>query len=108
MTTRWIGISAALLMVLSVAPVIADQTLAKDSGCLECHGPERVTKNPTFEEIAAKYRSDPGARTALIETVKHGGKGNWTALTGGVPMPPYSPRLSDAQIAQLVDWVLGH
>ncbi|MDH5694727.1 MAG: cytochrome C, partial [Gammaproteobacteria bacterium] len=43
----------------------------------------------------------------LIEKVKKGGKGNWTQVTGGVPMPPYSPRVSDGDIETLVDFVLS-
>jgi cytochrome c len=43
----------------------------------------------------------------LIETVKNGGKGHWTEVTGGVPMPPFSPRLTDAEITRLVDWILS-
>jgi cytochrome c len=39
--------------------------------------------------------------------VKKGGKGNWTKVTGGAPMPPYSPRVSDANIEKLVDFILG-
>lgn len=46
------------------------------------------------------------ARDALIQTVTHGGKGNWTAVSHGVPMPPFSKRLSDAEIRRLIDWVL--
>jgi hypothetical protein len=36
-----------------------------------------------------------------------GGKGNWTDVTGGIPMPPYSPRVSDEDIAGLVDFILS-
>jgi len=43
----------------------------------------------------------------LINKVKRGGKGNWLQVTGGVPMPPYSPRVSDANIESLVDFVLS-
>jgi cytochrome c551/c552 len=46
------------------------------------------------------------ARDALVEKVKKGGKGNWTAVSHGVPMPPFSGRLTDAEIRSLVDWVL--
>ena len=46
------------------------------------------------------------ARENLIETVKNGGKGNWSALSRGVPMPPFGGRLSDDQIERLVAWVL--
>jgi cytochrome c len=46
-------------------------------------------------------------KDVLNQKVHKGGKGNWTAVTHGVPMPPYSPRVSDADIAKLVDFVLG-
>src|SRR5574341_1268358 len=91
---------------ISVTPG-TDEALAQSSGCLECHGVDQKIIGPSFHDIAARYRGDAGARNALVEIVKHGGKGNWTDLTGGVPMPPYSPTLSDAESEQLVDWVLG-
>lgn len=83
------------------------EVLAQKSGCLECHGIDQKIIGPAFRDIAAKYQGDKLAREALIQTVKNGGKGNWTEVTGGVLMPPYSPRLSAAEIEQLVDWVLG-
>ena len=45
-------------------------------------------------------------RKDLIEKIKNGSKGNWTHLTRGVPMPPFSKRLTDEQIAILVDWII--
>jgi cytochrome c len=67
---------------------------------------EKVT-GPAYREVAARYRGEEGAKKALVEKVKLGGKGNWTEVTKGVPMPPHSPRLSDEEIEILVDWVLG-
>lgn len=46
-------------------------------------------------------------RDVLVETVKRGGKGNWTSISKGAPMPGFSGRLSDAEIGQIVDWLLG-
>jgi cytochrome c551/c552 len=62
---------------------------------------------PAFHAIAARYKGDPRARETLIQKVRNGGKGNWTDITGGVPMPPHSALLSDAEIRSLVDWVLS-
>jgi mono/diheme cytochrome c family protein len=45
-------------------------------------------------------------RERLIQTVKHGGKGRWTEVSKHVPMPPFSAQLTDAQIGDLVDWIL--
>ncbi len=97
----------ALASAVIAAPAMADLELAKKSGCLACHSVETKIVGPAWKDVAAKYKSDAGARTALIATVKTGGKGNWTAVTGGVPMPPYSPRVADADIEKLVDFILA-
>ncbi|MBI2779620.1 MAG: c-type cytochrome [Gammaproteobacteria bacterium] len=81
--------------------------LAKASGCLACHSVEKKVVGPAWQDVANKYKGDAGAKAALIAKVKAGGKGNWTAVTGGVPMPPYSPRVADADIEKLVTFVLG-
>jgi len=99
--------SAVLVSAFAAAPAMADLELAKKSGCLACHSVEAKVVGPAWKDVAAKYKGDAGARDALIKKVKTGGKGNWTAVTGGVPMPPYSPRVSDADIETLVDFVLG-
>ncbi|NOY62482.1 MAG: c-type cytochrome [Gammaproteobacteria bacterium] len=85
----------------------ANLDLAKKSGCLACHSVEAKVVGPAWKDVAAKYKGDDGAKAALIAKVKAGGKGNWTDVTGGVPMPPYSPRVSDADIETLVDFVLA-
>ena len=83
------------------------EALAQRSGCRECHSVDKKIVGPAFQGVAAKYKQDAGARVALIKKIKTGGKGNWIELTGGVPMPPHAGLLSDGEIAQLVDWVLG-
>jgi cytochrome c len=98
-----LGISA---MALS-GTAMADLALAKKSGCLACHSVEKKIVGPAWKDVAAKYKGDAGARDALIAKVKKGGKGNWTAVTGGAPMPPYSPRVSDENIGKLVDFILS-
>lgn len=81
--------------------------LAKKSGCLACHSIEKKIVGPAWQDVAARYTDDQQAREKLISKVSKGGKGNWTEVTGGTPMPPYSPRVTDADIAQLVDFVLS-
>lgn len=100
------------LMVFGVAALAmagsahADLDLAKKSGCLACHAVDNKVVGPAWKDVAAKYKGQAGAKATLIDKVKKGGKGNWTQVTGGVPMPPYSPRVSDADIEKLVDFVL--
>jgi len=81
--------------------------LAKKSGCLACHAVDKKVIGPAFKDVAQKYKGDAGAKANLVEKVKKGGKGNWTEVTGGVAMPPYSPRVADQDIEALVDYVLG-
>ncbi|MBI2778999.1 MAG: c-type cytochrome [Gammaproteobacteria bacterium] len=107
MRARLLGVSAAAVMLLGAGQASADLELAKASGCLACHSVEKKVVGPAWKDVAAKYKGNAGAKAELVAKVKAGGKGNWTAVTGGVPMPPYSPRVSDANIEKLVDFVLG-
>ena len=86
---------------------LAPEPLAKKTGCLRCHSIDKKIVGPAYHDIAARYKDQAEARNALFETIKNGGKGNWTKDTGGVPMPPHSARLSDADIRRLVDWILS-
>jgi len=81
--------------------------LAKKSGCLACHAIDKKVVGPAWKDVAARYKGQDGSRDALIAKVKKGGKGNWTEVTKGVPMPPYSPRVKDQDIEKLVDFVLS-
>jgi cytochrome c len=109
MKTRVLVAGASIIGALMLSPVQASEglDLAKKSGCLACHSVEKKVVGPAWKDVAAKYKGDGAARSALIAKVKTGGKGNWTEVTGGVPMPPYSPRVADADIETLVDFVLS-
>ena len=101
--------STTLVLVSALAfssAALADLELAKKSGCLACHAVDKKVVGPSWNDVSTKYKGDDGARAALIEVVRKGGKGNWTSVTGGVPMPPYSPRVADADIETLVDFII--
>lgn len=93
--------------ILQAGQAAADEALASRAGCLQCHSVDRKVVGPAFRDVATRYRNDARAREKLREKVKKGGKGNWIEVTGGVPMPPHSALLSDAEVRQLVDWVLS-
>lgn len=88
------------------------ETLAKESNCFECHKNSdndiRKVVGPTFYDIAMKYKNDSLANITLFKTIKNGGRGNWGKISRGISMPPHSGRLSDAEIRNLVVWVLDH
>ena len=81
--------------------------LAKQSGCMACHSVEKKVVGPAWKDVSIRYKNDAKAKAMLIAKVKAGGKGNWTEVTGGMAMPPYSPRVSDENIEILVDFVLS-
>ena len=81
--------------------------LAGKSGCLACHKIESKLVGPAWRDVSKRYKGDPGAKARLVAKVKAGGKGNWTEVTGGVSMPPYSPRVSDENIEKLVTFILS-
>jgi cytochrome c len=107
MKSKILAISAAAAILVISSQAQADLDLAKKSGCLACHSVEKKVVGPAWKDVSAKYKGDAGAKAVLIAKIKKGGKGNWTKVTGGAPMPPYSPRVKDADIEKMVDFVLG-
>jgi len=106
MKAKWLIVPAAAAALLISGQATADLALAKKSGCLACHGVDKKIVGPSWKDVAAKYKGDDGAKDRMIAKVKKGGKGNWTKVTGGAPMPPYSPRVSDENIEKLVDFIM--
>jgi len=95
--------SAGLLSNTAAADELA---LAKKSGCLACHAIDKKIVGPAWKDVATRYKGKD-AKADMIKKVKAGGKGSWTEVTRGVPMPPYSPRVSDENIEKLVDFILA-
>ena len=81
----------------------AGKALAKQSGCFACHNIEQKRVGPSWNDVAKKYKGDAGARDNLIKWTHTGGTGRWQMGT----MPAYSPRVPDADIEKLADFVLS-
>jgi len=108
MKAKMISLSAAAILALGVSQAQATDMppLAKKSGCTACHAIDKKVVGPAWADVAKRYKGKD-ATAELVEKVKKGGKGNWTEVTKGVPMPPYSPRVADADIQELVGFILG-
>ncbi|HDR8858575.1 TPA: c-type cytochrome [Burkholderia territorii] len=76
--------------------------VARGNACMGCHAVDRKLVGPSFKDIAARYKSDPQAVAKLSKKVKDGGSGVW----GAIPMPAH-PRMSDADLRSVVEWVLA-
>ncbi len=77
-------------------------TIANQNACMGCHAVDNKLVGPAFKDVATKYKSDAGAQAKLVKKVREGGMGNW----GQIPMPA-NPKVSDADLKTVIDWVLA-
>lgn len=84
-----------------------DDSFVDRAGCMQCHGTATQGTGPTFKEIAQRYQGSDSDRAQMRVKILNGGSGNWSEVTGGKAMPPYSNLLSAEEIDGLVDWILA-
>lgn len=101
------GTLAMALLAGSAAWAVDMPEDARRHGCVACHAIDTKMMGPAWKDVSARYRGDEAAREQLIAKVKAGGAGNWNDVTGGIPMPPNSPRVPDEVIAGLVDFIMS-
>ncbi len=95
-------IAAAGLMAGSA--MAADMPeLAKKSNCTSCHAIDKKVVGPAWMEISKKYKGQADAEAKLVTKVAKGGAGSW----GSMPMPPNAPKVAEADIKTLVEFILG-
>ena len=100
-----LGIAAMLTLAANAANAALDdakaQELVKKGGCALCHSVDKKGMGPSFKDVAQKRKGEPAA--TLEKAVRGGGKGTY----GAVPMPPNSKdKISDADLHELIEWVL--
>jgi cytochrome c len=104
MKRHWIALAAGLSIAGGAHAVLdnaAAEALMKKDGCAACHEIDKKLIGPPFQDVAAKYRGDKDAAAKLRDKVKKGGTHVW----GDIVMPP-NILASDADIKELVDWIL--
>jgi len=95
-------IAAAGLMAAGSALAVDMPAVAKKNNCHACHTVDKKLVGPAWMDVSKKYKGDAGAAAKLSDKVKKGGVGVW----GTMPMPP-NPKVSDADLKELTDFVLG-
>ena len=93
---------AAGLMVAGSAMATDMPAVAKKNNCTACHAVEKKVVGPAWKDVAAKYKGDAAAWDNVAIKIKKGGSGNW----GKMPMPA-NPKLSDADLAEIVAFIKG-
>lgn len=107
----------ALLAILATTIVLASpaqatpdadaaQKLAKDSGCMKCHGIDKSKKGPSFQKTSAKYKGKTAEgegklRDLITKTTKVKLDDGSEEEHGAVKSK------DDAQIKNLVSWILA-
>lgn len=92
-------LAAGAVHALDEAAVIE---LAKNSGCMSCHGAKEKIVGPAFSAVAEKYKDDKDAVATLAQSIQNGSKGKW----GRIPMPPHAS-LSAGDVKTLAQWVMA-
>jgi cytochrome c len=101
----------ALVVGILVAPaataldVIAAQTLARQSRCLECHSVYQKKIGPAWKDVAAKYHNESGAEQRLYDHVTTGRKAKFD--DGHEEDHPIVKTSDASRIKNLVDWILA-
>ena len=98
--------SGLLAFAVSANAAIDDKAAAALMGkaqCTACHNVEQKLVGPSFKQVAEKRKDEKDAITILAKKVREGGTGAY----GQIPMPPNPKnKISDADLKQLVEWVL--
>jgi cytochrome c len=84
------------------SPATAGERLVKANDCSSCHALDRPMVGPSYDDIAKRYQGKADVADKLAAKIKQGGSGTW----GTVPMIPH-PDLTDAQLKQMVEWILA-
>ena len=95
-------LAAAIVCAAFSGNAMAQLELAKQKNCLACHSVDKKVLGPSYKEVAAKYKGDPGAEAKLVKKVLEGGTGVW-----GKNVMPANKNVSEAEAHSLVKWILS-
>ena len=87
------------------ADAAAAEKLARQEGCLRCHGIDRGKDGPAYKELAAKYKGKGDAEARLV---KHLSSGEKVKFPDGHEEEHKIPKTKDPeQIKNLIQWILS-
>jgi len=84
------------------AAVSRGEQLFQKNDCSTCHAVDHKLVGPSYQDVAKKFAGQADAAQTLVDAIKKGHVGTW----GQVPMPPH-PNISDADLKEIVDWILS-
>ena len=107
-----VGILATAGLMVAGSAMAADMPLlAKENACVACHAIDKKSVGPAWMDVSMKYKSaakytykgkEYPLEEGLIMKVSKGGSGVW----GTTPEPVNAPAVKDADIKELVRFIL--
>ena len=86
--------------------IVKNKNLFRTVGCgmmLLLHSVDKKILGPTYKDVAQKRKGESDAVATLEKAVRNGSKSAY----GQIPMPPNpQEKISDADLHELVEWVL--
>lgn len=104
--------AATGLMTAPSAMATEMPALAKKNNCTVCHSIDKKAVGPAWSDISKRYKGektysykgkDYPLEEGLMMKISKGGPGNW----GTMPMPPNAPAVKEADLRELVKFVLA-
>ena len=89
-----IMVAVTAVAALASGAAVAQEALAKSSGCMNCHAVDTKKMGPSFKDVAAKYKGKADAEATLV-----------AKLTSGKGHPEVKASPDDAK--SLVKWILA-
>ena len=75
----------------------------KKGGCMVCHSVDKKIVGRSFKDVAQKRKGEKDAVATLVNAVRSGSNGPY----GTIPMPPPpQDNVRDAELHDLIEWVL--
>ena len=108
--TAAIAVATAGAAFLVSSPVqandaVAADKLARQEGCLRCHGIDRGKDGPSYKDIAKKYKGKADAEARLV---KHLSSGEKVKFEDGHEEEHKIPKTKDPeQLKNLMQWILS-
>ena len=97
--------ACAAATTASAAPdADAATSLARANNCFKCHSVSKDKDGPSFKKTAEKYRGKPDAQAKLVHHLTSGEKAKFP--DGHLEDHKIIDTKDDAQIKNLVDWIL--
>lgn len=90
------------LLISGISSAAKPSQLTATYGCLGCHAVDYERAGPSFQQIAARYKSSANAVETLVRSSRLGSVKKW----GDTPMPP--DLAPEADVRKIVQWILEH